>query len=445
MPGPRGWPLLGVLPQLRRDPLAFLTQAAARHGDVVKLRLGPRRALLVTGPELIHRVLHNSEGRYGKAAFYDKLVPVIGHGLVTSDGPFWRRQRRLVQPAFQRGRLAELCALVCAVAGERVAAWADIARRGAALSMHRETMALTLEMAVRAFFGTGLGGDAEVVRAAVAELQLGINRRMWAVTGLGARLPTAANRRFRAACAALDRIVYRVIGEGRAGAAQGGALLAMLLDARDEDTGEGMSDRELRDEVMTLLLAGHETSATVLAWTWYRLARHPEWAQRVAREAREVLGERDPVYDDLSRLPVTRMVLEETMRLYPPAWFLARTAVEDDTLAGIRVPAGTTILLSPYVTHRHPEHWEAPNEFRPERFDPQRAVERPRYRYFPFGAGPRRCVGEAFAMMEMQFAVAMAARRLRFAAASGGAVTPMALVTLRPREEIRLRPALRED
>lgn len=445
-PGPRGWPLFGVLPQLRREPLSFLLQVAARYGDAVTLRLGPHRALFVNRPEWIHRVLHDTEGRYGKAAFYDKLVPVIGRGLVTSDGEFWRRQRLLVQPAFQRARLAELCALVGAAVGERVQAWSALARRGAEFEAHRECMELTLDVALRAFFGAGLGDrDAATVRTAVAELQQGINRRFWALNDLGSRLPTAANRRFGQACAALDRIVMDLIARARSGAARGGALLAMLLGARDERTGAGMSDRELRDEVMTLLLAGHETSATVLTWAWYRLARHPEWAQAVAREAREVLGDRDPVYEDLAHLRVTRLVVEETMRLYPPAWFLARTARTDDRLDGTYVGAGTTILLSPYVTHRHPRYWEAPDEFRPERFEAQGAGARPRYAYFPFGGGARRCVGEAFAMMEMQLALALTARRLRMAPGAGAKAVPRALVTLRPSAEIRLRPALRDS
>jgi len=445
-PGPAGWPLLGVLPRLRRDPLAFLTGAAARYGDAVTLRLGPRRVVLINRPEWIHRILHETEGRYGKAAFYDKLVPVLGYGLVTSEGAFWRRQRRLVQPAFQRARLAELCTGVAEVIEARVRAWGALAGRGAALEVSRESTALTLEIALRAFFGAGIGDEEfRALRGAVAQLQAALNRRLWSLTDLGTRLPTPANRRFRASCAVLDDIVYRLIRAGRAGGASRGVLLGLLLEARDEESGAGMEDRELRDEVLTLLLAGHETSANVLAWAWYRLARHPDWARRVALEARAVLGSRAPEFDDLPRLTTARMVLEETMRLYPPAWFLARTAREDDSLDGLRLRAGTTVLISPYVTHRHPRYWESPEEFRPERFAPEAVRARPRYAYFPFGGGPRRCVGEAFAMMEMQLALALSARRLRMATAPGVRPVPRAYVTLRPSEEIRLHPAPRDD
>ncbi|MDP3767798.1 MAG: cytochrome P450, partial [Dehalococcoidia bacterium] len=248
--------------------------------------------------------------------------------------------------------------------------------------------------------------------------------------------PTPTNLRFRRAMRTLDDIVYGMIEARRNNGADKDDLLSMLLEARDEETGEGMSDKQLRDEVFTMFTAGHETTAAALAWTWYLLSQHPEAEGRLHNELGSVLSGRTPGLDDLQRLPYTRMVIEETLRLYPPVWSIGRMALREDTVLGYRIPAKGQVLLSSYVTHRHPEFWDEPERFDPERFAPERAASRPRYAYFPFGGGPRQCIGNEFAMMEAQLALATLAQRYRLRLVPGQVVEPEPAVTLRPRHGV---------
>jgi cytochrome P450 len=249
-------------------------------------------------------------------------------------------------------------------------------------------------------------------------------------------IPTPANRRGGKAIAKLDRIVTRIIDNRRRSGEERNDLLAMLLAARDAETNAAMDDRQLRDEMVTFLVAGHETTAVALSWTWYLLSQNPDAERRLHAEVDEVLGDRLPTVDDLKDLPYTRMVLEESMRLYPPVWATSREPYEDDEVGGVRLPAGTTVTLSQYVTHRDPAFWPEPERFDPERFNPERSAERPEYAYFPFGGGPRRCVGQQFAMMEGQIALAMISRRLRLRLVPGHPVEPDPILTLRPRHGV---------
>jgi cytochrome P450 len=247
------------------------------------------------------------------------------------------------------------------------------------------------------------------------------------------RVPTPRNRRHRLALAALDHAIYEIIAARRRGDTSGDDLLGLLIDVRDEQSGEGMSDRQLRDEVITLFVAGHETTAVALAWAWHLLAEHPGAAERVRAELAGALGDRAPATADLPQLPYARMVIDEAMRLYPPAWITNRQAIADDEICGYHIPAGAIVLISPYVMHRHPAYWENPERFDPERFTPERSAGRPHYAYFPFGGGPRQCIGKGLALMEAQLILGAVAQRFRLGHVPGHVVEPQALVTLRPR------------
>jgi cytochrome P450 len=295
---------------------------------------------------------------------------------------------------------------------------------------------LTLEIVAGAMFGTDLGEDEEEFRHTVSEGMVYANHLMNHFITLPIVIPTPANRRGGKAIAKLDRIVTRIIDDRRRSGEERNDLLAMLLAARDAETNAAMDDRQLRDEMVTFLVAGHETTAVALSWTWYLLSQNPDAERRLHAEVDEVLGDRLPTVDDLKDLPYTRMVLEESMRLYPPVWATSREPYEDDEVGGVRLPAGTTVTLSQYVTHRDPAFWPEPERFDPERFNPERSAERPEYAYFPFGGGPRRCVGQQFAMMEGQIALAMISRRLRLRLVPGHPVEPDPILTLRPRHGV---------
>jgi cytochrome P450 len=337
-----------------------------------------------------------------------------------------------MQPVFHRQRIAGFARLMTAAALEMLARWeAETVER---CDLADEMMRLTLAIVGRALFSIDLAREAHAVGPAFTT----VNRHLgqFNLMLLLPFLPTRANRRFRKAVAELDQVVWRVIGERRKSGADGedrGDLLSMLLAARDADTGEGMSDRQLRDEIITLMLAGYETTANALTWTFYLLAQNADAERRLHEEVDAVLGARPPEADDLPRLVWTRMVIEEAMRLYPPAWIVTRGAIEDDELAGHRIAAGSIVMASPWVTHRHPDFWPEPERFDPERFSPERAAGRHRYAYFPFGGGPRLCIGSGFAMTEAQLILATVAQRHRFRLEPGYRATPEPLITLRPR------------
>lgn len=439
--GPRGYPLVGVLPEMWRAPLRLLMTAALGYGDVVRLRMGPRVAYLLTHPDHIKHVLQENYRNYPKSVMYRKLYPLVGRGLLTSEGDFWRRQRRLIQPGFQRERLAAFVPVMTDTTEAMLARWKAYADSGQPLDVAAEMMRLALAIVGRTLFSTDVSGEAEAVREALTFALARIDRRVTALVSWPERLPTPANRRFQRAIRTLDDIVYRMIDERRRRADGPADLLSMLVGARggaDDGAAEGMTDTQLRDEVMTLMLAGHETTANALAWTWYLLSTHPGVQRRMGSELAEVLGGRAPTYEDLPKLSYTTRVIQESMRLYPPVWIIDRNAVEDDEIDGYPIPAGAFVILSPYVTHRLPSLWENPEGFDPERFGEEPSAGRPRFAYFPFGGGPRLCIGNHFAMMETQLVVATVAQRYRLDLVPGQLVRPEPRITLRPREGVRV-------
>ncbi|MBZ4418894.1 cytochrome P450 [Myxococcus sp. RHST-1-4] len=432
--GPRGHLLFGVLPEARRDVLGLLTRTAREYGDVARYRLGPITSHLITHPDGVRHVLQEHVKNYTKDHFSYRLVSrVAGNGLLTSQGSFWLRQRRLAQPAFHRQRISAMAEAMTRATVEMLERWDAHAARGEPVPVVEEMMRLTLTIVADALFGTSMGDKAAEVGAAFNVLSEQTTTRFRTMRLLPPVLPTRYDREFRAAGRTLQTTVMDIISERRRRNEDRGDLLSMFMLARDEDTGESMTDEQLRDEVLTMLVAGHETTATTMSWVWALLDQHPHVEAKLHAELDAVLGGRPPTAADVPRLGYTRMVVEEAMRLYPPAYIFSRAVKEDDVIGGFRIPGGTTVDLSPYVTHRHPGFWARPEEFLPERFSPEASAQRPRYAYFPFSGGPRQCIGNGFAMMEAQLILATVAQRFRPRRLPGHELTPEPLITLRPR------------
>jgi cytochrome P450 len=435
--------ILGHVRQMNRDALGFLLNARRRQGDVSRFRFANLTGVLVAHPDGIRHVLQENHKGYSKATRgFEALRDILGNGLLTSDGDFWLRQRRIAQPAFHRDRIASFAASMTAAAVDTTVRWEPLAKVGKPVDIAAEMMRLTLRIVGQTLLSTELDDDADAVGGALAVVQEDTNERVKSVINFPLSVPTPRNKRFLRARKILDDVVMRAIHERRSGEAlplplpEGGVpndLLHMLMAARDEDTGEAMSDVQLRDEVMTIFLAGHETTSNALSWCWYCLSKSPACERALARELETVLKGRPPTLADLPALPYTKMVLQEAMRLYPPAWLVARRAIADDAIGGFRIAKKSLVFLSPYVTQRHPAFWENPEGFDPERFRSENEAGRPKYLYFPFGGGPRICIGTAFAMLEGQLLLATIAQKYTLHLVPGHPVEPEPLITLRPR------------
>ncbi len=430
-PGPRGSFLLGSLPDAQRDPIGMFQRAFNDYGDVVRLRFGYLTAHLISSPAGVNHVLAENNKNYGKQTRgFKNLRRVMGNGLLTAEGDFWKKQRRLAQPAFHRQKIAGFAESMLRAAGrcaERLAA----AR--APVDVAAEMMRVTLEIVGETLLGTQVAGDTDRVQSVVGDLLRAANQRMTRFIDLPPPLPTRSNLRLRGWLRVLDEIVLRIIAERRK--APGDDLISMLLVARDEETGQTMTDGQLRDEAMTIFLAGHETTANTLTWTWLLLSRYPA----AARALRAELGNTPITAADLPRLPLLKMLIEESMRLYPPAWLIARSATGADEIDGYEIPAQSLVFVSPYIVHRSPRLWRDPEGFDPERF----AQAPPRGTYFPFGGGPRQCIGNGFAMMEAQLVLATLAQKFALELVPGHPVALEPSITLRPRHGMRMsvRPA----
>ena len=436
-PGPGTISFFTDLSRFRRDPLNGFFAYALKFGDVVRYR-GLWVTHQLTHPEHILQVLQTNAANYRKGRDYRILRLSLGEGLLTSEGALWQRQRRMTQPAFQSQQMPRFIGTMEQKTAAMLRRWEDFASQGEVFDVVPELMRLTLNIASQALFTTSLESDIEgIQRSLEVGRDFSVNRA-WSIIRVPQQLPTPRNLEHRRSLAGFHRVIDRMVEERRSSPQRVPDLLTMLVEARDEH-GAPMSDKQLRDEVATLLTAGHETTTLALAWAIFLLAQHPEAVERIAAEVNFLNG-RAPSYEDLARLKYTRNVAEEILRLYPPVWVISRTAIAEDTIGGFRIPAGSEILIFPYITHRHPKWWQSPGQFIPERFSAENAPSRVRGAYIPFGAGPRTCIGLNFAMAEILVVLAMLLQRFRLElAVDPGSIKAEASVTLRPNPGVPIK------
>jgi cytochrome P450 len=443
VPTVRGAPLVGSMLDFGRDTIKAIMDGWREQGDLVRFKV-PFSLTMVVHPDYIEHILQKNHLNYVPVPWVsDAWRLVVGEGLLASSGSYWLRQRRLEQPGFHRQRIAGFAKIMTDTAADVIEQWRGPATRGEPVDLKTEMTRLTLDILAKAMFSADWEREAASVPEAVTieleymfgQLKSPVNIPQW--------LPTPGNRRFKRARAQLDAMVYRLIAERRRSGQDPGDLLSMLIHAKDAETGEVMTDQQIRDEIMTLIFAGHETVSCGLTWIFYLLSQHPDAARRLAAEVDEVLGGKVPTVEDLPRLRYMTMVIEEALRLYPPVWPIARVPLKDDTIGGYHIPKGTMLLVLPYVTHRHPKFWDNPEGFDPERFAPERSQGRHRFAYFPFSSGPRKCIGDYFAELEIQIVVAMIARHFELHLMPRSPVVPVPGITLRPLHPVKVRLAAR--
>ena len=406
------------------------------YGDLVHYKIGPQHLYLFNDAELIKDVLVTNQKNFTKSRGLERTRKLLGNGLLTSEGEFHLRQRRLAQPAFHRQRIASYGDTMTAYADRTRSAWKD----GTTIDMQVEMMRLTLAVVAKTLFDADVDAEAAEIGKALTVAFESFNFGILPFTELLEKLPLPYVRRFNAARDTLDRTIYRMIEERRAKNDDRGDLLSMLLMATDtEGDGSGMTDLQLRDEAMTIFLAGHETTANALTWTWYLLSQHPEVEQRLHAELDRALRGRRAGFDDMAVLPYTRMVLAESMRLYPPAWAVGRRAINSFEARGYTIPARSVVLMSQYITHRDPRYFPEPERFDPERWTTEAQAARPKFSYFPFGGGARVCIGEQFAWMEGVLLLATLAQQWKMQLVPGHPVDIQPLITLRPRHGMRMK------
>lgn len=435
----RHW-LLGDLPDFQRDMLGLYAEAS-RLGDVATVRFMWVDTFLISHPDLIKHILQDHNRNYVRNAFLiDTLKPVNGLNLFTADGDSWLSRRRLMQPAFHRQRIAAFGPVIVGSARAMLDRWGD----RSTLAIEQEMMAVTLQVAGRALFSRDLLGESDQLGEAFSTISEYVNYRFRTPFAPPEWWPNQHNRALRAAMEVHDRVIYSLIRERRALREQPGDLLGMLIDARDADSGQGMTDDELRREISVMMFAGHETTAVTLTWALYLLSHNLEARQRLEDEVDTALEGRDPTIEDLPKLAFTRRVVDETLRLYPPAWGVARQSVAADTLGGFRLPAGSGLTLFTYGIHRDPRFWPDPERFDPDRFLPERSENRPAFAYLPFGGGPRLCIGNSLALTEATLILAMITQRFRLTLTPGHPVRPQPIFTLHTSHGLPMLPERRE-
>jgi cytochrome P450 len=433
-PGPFSWSPLGDFIPFRRDPLGYLSRLRRQYGDLARFRLLNRSAYLFAHPDYVRDLLLQPAGYTTKSMALQRSKPLLGDGLLTSEPPLHTRQRRLIQPAFHRERLVRYGTIMTSTGDAWLRRWRDRRIEDAPVDLHSEMMQLTLSIVVQALFTADLTAVAQEI-SQITNLLIGMFPYL--VLPFGEYIeswPLPVSRRFRAARGRLDSLIYGLIASRRRSANSADDLLSLLLAAQDDDSerGGGMSDRRVRDELVTLFIAGHETTANALTWTWYLLSQHPEVEIRFHEEIDQVLAGRQPDIHDLENLRYINAVLSESMRLYPPAWAISRIAVHGFEAGPYRIPPGALCIASQWVIHRDARFFPDPEQFRPERWLDELAA-RPRFAYFPFGGGSRICIGERFAWMEGALLLALLGQRWQFRMSSEATVTPQPLITLRPK------------
>lgn len=426
---------------MRDNYMSAWTADAYREPYVVNKVLGTL-FIIVTKPEYIKHILLDNADNYIKSPMQQTtLVPFVGNGLIASEGDFWRRQRRIAQPAFHHKRLVSFADAMVAATEDMLVRWQPYAGTGKPLDVWAEMTHVTLDIISRTMFGAGLGDDeVQLVRDCFAVISEDLGTPPYQdLLGLPSWIPRLVSRRAKKAIRDLRALIEKIIAARHTeGPGKHGDLLDMLLEARDEETGEGMTDEQLRDEVITIFIAGHETTANGLTWAWYVLSELPHIERKLAEEVCGVLKGRSPTFEDLKSMPYNKMVFDETIRMYPPAPAFLRKAIGPDKIGDLEIPAGAEITFAPWITHHHQALWDKPNEFIPERFTPENSKGRHKYAYFPFGGGSRICIGNSFALMEAQLIMATVAQKFRLKLVPGHPVVPQSKITLRPRHGLKM-------
>lgn len=437
LPGAR--PLVGVLPQLQENPLEVMERATLKYGPLTRLPLPRMEGFVLGTPSLVQHVLVTNSKNYVKQTRgYDMLRLVLGNGLVTSDGAFWKRQRRIAQPAFHRERLAGFGEVMTRAASEMVDSW----EMGKPFDFAAEMMRCTLRVVGETLLSADVTKQADHVGGALTVALEHLIHRTLHPLSAPEWVPTPTNRRFKRSLEELDRVVLDLIAERRKGGGPKNDLLAMLMESTDPESGEGMNDAQLRDEVMTIFLAGHETTANNLAWTMVLLGKNAEVERKMTAEAKGVLNGALPTMADVHRLPYAMYVIKESMRLYPPVWSLGRRVLEDDLVEGYLLPKGALVFICPWAIHRLPEFWENPLAFDPDRWsieDPRRAHGS----YLPFSMGQRKCIGDTFATVEAQLILTTVLQKVKIELVPGQTFEPEPVITLRPRGGVQVVASLR--
>ena len=431
--GPRGRLVTGNLRDFGNDPLEFLSSAAREHGPVAALRFGRTRAFLLSDPSLIEEVMVTRRSSFVKSAPLRAQRRLFGNGLLTNEGESWLRQRRLAQPAFHRNRIARYADVIV----DHTTRFLDAMAPRTTEDIHARFKALTIGIVSDALFGSDVAERTGALGIALEDTMNRYASRRGLARLVPDWFPLPVNNSYRKGVEEIEDAVLDIIAARRVGDEQREDLLSVLMEAQYED-GESMTDRQLRDEAVTLFLGGIDTPALALSWCWYLLSQHPGVEESLVREVDSVLENRRATFSDLPRLCYTEMVVNEVMRLFPPAWLLSRDAIESVTIGDTMIPAGASVLMSPWIAHRDPDYFPDPLSFDPDRWRNGAAASLPRFAYFPFGGGPRVCIGASFAMTEMVLCLATIAQRLKFRLAAGARVVPRPTMTLRPRDGVRV-------
>jgi cytochrome P450 len=434
--GPKGKLITGHLKEFQTNPLDFLTRLATEYGEVAKFRFGPfQNVYLVSDPEMIKQVLVTKQKHFVKSQDFDALKPILGEGLLTSEKDFHMRQRRLIQPAFKRSHILNYGQAMIDITADYIDTWQD----GEDRIITHDMMSITLGIISKTMFNMDFKEGYDVLWEAIETAMGTAVKRMRTLLQLPLWVPTKSNREYRNAIQALDEVIYGIIEKRRADPDKHEDMLGILMDARDDDDGLGMTDREVRDELMTIFLAGHETTANAISWTLYLLSQHPEVENKLFEEINNVIGNRPPTPGDFMKLTYTQDIIWESMRLFPPAFVTGREVEEQVEINGYQFKKGDVILVSQYVMHRKPEYFHDPQSFKPERFENNFVKTIPAYAYFPFGGGPRVCIGNHFALMEAVLVLVTIAQRYKLRLAPDHhEVKPYPSITLRPKRGLRM-------
>ena len=439
-PGPSGYPLVGVVPQISRDPLRFFLNAAREHGAVVRLDLGADEVLMVNDPQWIQHILQDNHRNYIKGKYYGHVKLLFGDGIFAGDGEVWLKHRRTAQPAFNGGRLSAMADAITEAADEMLWRWRSAPEGERVVDIAEEMTQVTLDAICRTMFSVRFDSRFAAMNEAMISVLRLIERRIWSPVNLPVWVKTPRHRRYHAGMKIIHDAIDQIIADRVAEPDRHEDLLRLILESRDPDKPVSESYADIRTQALGMLIAGHETTANALTWTWHLLTQFPHAARRMREEVRDVLGTAPPTFQDLKNLPFTQAVFEEAMRLYPPVWTQSRTAVQDDYIGGFRLAAGRVAMLCSYAVHRNPAYWENPEGFDPDRFMPSRRGELyHRYAYFPFGGGARSCLGSRFAMMEAMIIMARTAQACAMELVPGQRIRPKPMITLRPNRGINVK------